>query len=153
MIQLHIKLPTYLIKYLRKLYGEPYAPVCNDEIGLFIMSILEKKTSPSAYKYIFSRKTDKTYTISLPLYFHEKKGCLILPEKEALIQKFIDNHFRREMYRFAILNFHYHNIKFKDSLETFLDVFDISEDDLTYESIRKDFNRKKKEFTEKLIIN
>ncbi|MFK8302668.1 hypothetical protein ACI75Y_07125 [Capnocytophaga stomatis] len=151
MIQIKIPLPTYLIKYLKTLYGEPYHPTISDELGIYVLNILERKKS---YEFNYVLKYEAPfYTITINDSNFCKRGCLISKEKEALLQKFIDNHFRKEIYRNAILNHHYHNIPYKNTFQAALNSYGITEDDLSYETIRKDFNRKKQDLQKKLIKN
>ena len=39
MLSISLHLPIYLIKYMRTLYGEPYAPKACDEIGIYILNV------------------------------------------------------------------------------------------------------------------
>ena len=47
MLSITLHLPIYLIKYMRTLYGEPYAPKVSDEIGNYILNVLHRKSNLS----------------------------------------------------------------------------------------------------------
>ena len=51
MLSITLHLPIYLIKYMRTLYGEPYAPKASDEIGIYILNVLQRKSNLSEYQY------------------------------------------------------------------------------------------------------
>lgn len=150
MITLQIPLPTYLYKYLMALYGPEYQPTMYDDLGILILNLLERKTAhdTTCLKKWKHRPVDKIFVIHLSLSQFERKGFFIFNEKIQHIQSFIDHHFRSAMYRNALLNYKNFNIPYKDSILSFLKSYDISEEDFPYESIRKDFNRKK----DKMII-
>lgn len=152
MIEIQLQLPIYLVKYLKTLYGEPYSPMPDDEIGIYILNILERKTSLSEPVYSFQRKSNVTYTLCINEHNFTKRGCLIPTEKQSLIVKYVDSHFRKEIFRSAVLNYHYYQIPYKKTIITALKTYNITENDLSYETIRKDFNRKKGKIEEKLIF-
>ena len=150
-MEISISLPKYLIKYMRTLYGEPYTPHADDEIGIYILNILERKTSLSEYKYSLKKNETHSYTLIISMSCYEKRGCLLSKEKLALIQKYIDSHFRKEIFRNAVLNYHKFKIPYKASILTALQAYDITEGELSYETLRKDFNRKKGAIEKRLI--
>lgn len=151
MIELQLQLPVYLVKYLKTLYGEPYSPMANDEIGIYILNILERKTTRSEPIYSFKKENKECFTISINASNYAKRGCLISAEKQNIIIKYIDSHFRKEIFRYAVMNYHYYKIPYKETIITALKTYDITENDLAYETIRKDFNRKKAKIEHKLI--
>lgn len=155
MIILNIPVPTYLYKYLTVLYGTPYKPTMYDELGVMILSSLERKvTCPDILelKTWKGKEIDKFFVVQISLSQFERKGFYLFNEKIHQIQTFIDNQFRLNMYRNAAINFHQLKIPYKDSILSFLSSYGITEEDFSYESIRKDFNRKKDFYEKRLSI-
>ncbi|MBS9766520.1 MAG: hypothetical protein KGV44_03130 [Flavobacteriaceae bacterium] len=56
------------------------------------------------------------------------------------------------MYRTAIINYQSFGIQYKKSITAYLESFNITEDELSYSTIRKDFNRKKSEIENALRL-
>lgn len=152
MFELQLQLPIYLVKYLKTLYGEPYFPMADDEIGIYIFSVLERKKSRSERDFSITKKNCTTYTIRINEHNFYKRGCFISSAKQAFIVKYIDSLFRKEIFRNAVMNYHYYGIPYKKTIITALNTYNITESDLSYETIRKDFNRKKTKIEEKLIF-
>ena len=150
-ITIDLALPIYLVKYRHTLYGETQKPTAQDEIGIYILHILERKNNVSEYQYSFKNKQKSTYNIHISLSRFYKSGGLIEKNKKELIKKYIDSHFRNEIYRNAVLNYYNFHISYKNTIITALQAYNISESDLAYETIRKDFNRKKKYIENKII--
>ncbi|CEN54436.1 hypothetical protein [Capnocytophaga canis] len=145
MITLNIPLPAYLYKYLTALYPTPYQPSQRDELGLVILTALERKMTTegcSELKTWKGKSITHSFPVELSLSQFEKKGFYIFNDKIHYMQTFIDNHFRNSLYRTAVINYNHFNIPYKDSILTFLATYGIDEEDFPYESIRKDFNRK-----------
>ena len=107
MLSITLHLPIYLIKYMRTLYGEPYAPKACDEIGIYILNVLQRKSSLSEYQYRPKKEMLQTYQLTISTSNYDKRGAVILPQQNALIVKFIDSHFRQELFRTAVMNRYY----------------------------------------------
>lgn len=141
MIQIEILIPAYLKSFLQHCYGNDYKASYNDEFGAMILSILQKKTS---YGNITPKnKKLVPYPIKMSMSFFEKQGCHIYETDRAIIAKTIDQWFRNQLFRYAVINEKFFKIPYKETITRFLKSFGISEDELNYSTIRKDFNRKK----------
>lgn len=156
MIALQIPVPTYLYKYLTALYGNQYIPSMYDELGVVVLATLEKSFSTSKdFKFTHwkGKSIDKHFVIHLNFSQFKNNGFHIYPNKIHYLQTFIDNQFRYTMYRTAILNNEKFKISYKDSIMHILTSYGITEEEFSYESIRKDFNRKVDEIRKKLFEN
>lgn len=152
MITIDLPVPAYIKIYLLSLYGANYKVSLNDDLGILILNILQKKGGN--YNY-YKRETDnrnEVFSIRISFSMFEKFGCIISENQLYHIHKAIDSGFRMNLYRNAIINKNYSNIQYKDSILSFLKAFNINEEQLSYETIRKDFNRKKVEIEEKLNL-
>ena len=151
MLSISLHLPIYLIKYMRTLYGEPYAPKASDEIGIYILNVLQRKSNLSEYQLRAKKEILYTYQLTISTSNYEKRGAIILPQQNTLIVKFVDSLFRRELFRTAVMN-HYYSIPYKFTIINILRSYNIEENDLPYDTIRKDFNRKKEEIQKRLLL-
>ena len=150
-MEIKLLLPKYLLKYMRKMYGEPYQLKSDNDVGLYLLHILERKSMASEYKYHPRSGELHAYRIAVNASQYEKKGCILSQEKIGLVLKYIDQHFRRELYTQAVVNYHQFQIPYKDTILKRLEMYDIEESDLMYETLRKDFNRKKGRIEERLL--
>lgn len=149
-ITLHLPVSAYLIKYLEAKYGEEYKATETDWFGLLIISTLSRK---SADHYHINRKSENLYyTVTLGISKAEHCGFFITQRKGDQIAKAIDNHFREQMYMQAVLNYQNFEIDYKTSILNYLESFNITEEDLHYETVRKDFNRNKAKIEQRLKI-
>ncbi len=142
LISIPLPVNNYIKKYLIATYGDEYKVRIADSFGILILNILQKK---SIY-YDYKKEKDNrctSYPIFLSISNFEKYGCAISEQRLYLIHKSLDADFRKSMYHTAIINFHKFGIQYKKSIETFLKSFNIDEDELSYGTIRRDFNRKK----------
>ena len=73
MLSISLHLPIYLIKYMRTLYGEPYAPKACDEIGIYILNVLQRKSSLSEYQYRTKKEMLQTYQLTISTSNYDKR--------------------------------------------------------------------------------
>ena len=154
MIEIPLKLPLYLIKYMRTLYGEPYAPKTNDEIGIYILNILQYK-SIQCVRCDFLKESKKdlySYQLSINESVYYKYGGFISISQNSMLARFIDSIFRKNLFRTAVMNHYYYSIPYKFTIINILRSYNIEENDLPYDTIRKDFNRKKEEIEKRLLL-
>ena len=142
MLSITLHLPIYLIKYMRTLYGEPYAPKASDEIGIYILNALQRKSNLSEYQYRAKKELSQTYQLTINTSNYEKRGAVILPQQNALIVKFVDSHFRRELFRTAVMNHYYYSIPYKFTIINILRSYNIEENDLPYFTFAMSKNNK-----------
>lgn len=141
MIQIKIPVPNYLKKYLLTLYGDNYQATLNDELGILVINCLQKKTY---YNYKLDMRSATTFfPVNISFSQLDKDGCIISERKIIEIYKTLDYNFRLSMYRSAILNKENFGIEYKKTVLAHLRTFGITEDEMSYSSIRKDFNRRK----------
>lgn len=146
-VTLSISCPTYIRKFVEKSFGIEYELNQSDWIGIFIYSLLQKKTHPT-YHYRSQRKTfeyDDKLRLRFSMSMAEKNGFFLIGSDEKKIIKCIDDIFRKTIYRQALINHDNYGIDYQTTILNNLETYDITEDDLPYETLRKDFNRVKKE--------
>lgn len=150
---LTIRLPvsSYIKKFLVAVYGDAYRVSVTDDFGILILNILQKK---SIY-YKYNRKNDDrntNFSIHISFSNFEKYGCVISEQQLYQINKSLDSNFRTTMYRNAIINFHSFGVQYKKSILAYLNSYGITEEEMKYTSVRKDFNRKKGAIESKLRL-
>ncbi len=150
-ITIALPVKSYIKKYLETQYGADYKVNISDSFGILILNVLHKKTSYYNYKREKDNR-EESFPIHISLSNFEKYGCGITDMQLYLIHKSIDYDFRMSMFQAAVINHRKFGIRYKESIESFLDSFNISEDELSYSTIRKDFNRKKTKIEQSLNL-
>lgn len=159
-VLLQLNVPRYLKKILEVKYGNEYKPRETELLGIAVINTLKKKSDRN-YQYIRQKsptdnnrfkESNEAFFISLAVDKASRKGFSVDPKRANQIVKALDRNLREDLYTTAIINHHRYDIEFQTTIENFLDLYDISEEELSYESIRKDFNRNKKRIAEKLKI-
>lgn len=140
-ITIHLPVTTYLYKFLEFKYGQDYKASEADWFGLLVINTLTRKSN---FDYASQRpKCQAFYSITISFRKAEAAGFFITNRHGEQLAKAIDKLFREEIYINAIMNYENHGIEYKSSIEKMIRSMGISEDDLPYETIRKDFNRNK----------
>lgn len=150
-ITIWLPVSSYIKNFLVAVYGDAYKVSATDDLGILILNILQKK---SVY-YEYKRKNDDrntNYPIHISFSNFEKYGCVISEQQLYQINKSLDSNFRNTMYRNAIVNQHSFGIQYKKTILAYLKSYGITEDEMNYATIRKDFNRKKASIESKLRI-
>ena len=159
-VLLQLNVPPYLKKILEVKYGNDYRPKQTELLGIAVINTLKKK-SDRDYNYIRQKadpqnsrfkKKNEAFIVSLSVDKASRKGFVVDQKRANQIVRALDRNIREDLYTNAIINQHKFEIEFQTTIENFLDLYDISEEELSYESIRKDFNRNKKRIAEKLKI-
>lgn len=151
MIHIDLAVPLYLKTYLTSVYGVAYHVTTNDDLGILILNTLKKKSIYYNHANNNEQRTN-VFTIHISMSMFEKYGCNLSEEQLFQIYKNIDYGFRRHLYISAIVNKEYQGIPYKNTIENTLRAFRISEEELSYGTIRKDFNRKKGALIERLLL-
>lgn len=155
-ISINMPMQPYLVKFLKKKYGESLKVRANGLIGLFLIDMLSKNYIPKKQKILAS----SYFTVHFPKTIIEKTGFEILPEKMKRFEEFIKKLFRstledyiqisidsdlvictdKKLYKQDVLN----------AMRQFLKVYDISEDEVKLETLYRDYSRNKKNLGQRL---
>ncbi len=150
MITITLKVPGYIKSYLSTIHGETYKVSTRDSFGILVLNTLKKKSY--YYQHAEDDKCTVDYPIVISLSTFEKYGCTITQEQMTQIYKSIDSDFRESLYITAIVNKAYFGIDYKATITKLLYTYNIDENDLSYSTIRKDFNRKKTKIASSLNL-
>ncbi|MCT3671979.1 hypothetical protein HZP71_02315 [Elizabethkingia anophelis] len=150
-IYLSIDCPAYLKKYVEKTFGSEIEVNHNDRFGIFVSSLLKKKTLAGYHPP--GKKTNgykEKLKLSISVSHADKNGFFLIHSDEQKIVRFLEDEFRKNLYTMAIFNQQCFDLDYKVTIVNYLDFMGITEEELQYESIRKDFNRRKEEIINKL---
>ncbi len=155
-MEVTIEIPTksYLRKFIAVGFGSDIKLTERNWIGVLVLNILKRKTfkNPS-YDY---KRYNFTYNDSLTFKVHLDKtyryGCVLLDPQKYYINRSIDGIFKDEIIKQGLINQSAYNIDFKTSILNILEAYDITEEELNYETIRKHYNRNYKKFQNRMIL-
>ncbi len=158
MVKLQLKVPKYLKKILDAKYGSELHLKGSTLLGMAISDTLMTKTyavhryrkNENQSKYYRYKELSETYVVKLSIKTALIKGFEMDDNKLHKIVRAIDKFIREELYSSAITNKELYDIEFQTTILNFLDQYDITEEELTYESLRKDFNRMREKLEKNL---
>lgn len=159
-VLLQLNVPKYLKKILEVKYGDSYVAKENTLFGMTVLNTLKRK-SDHDYSYTRNQYTNGNYRFknSTEAYFInvsvdrvKRKGFAFDPKRTFQIVKALDKSIRDDLYQNAIINKEKYGIEYQTTLLDFLDLYDIEDEELSYDSLRKDFNRNRRKLAEKLKI-
>ena len=128
----------HVYKYLQKKCGEKLVVTKSDFFGSMVLDILSKN-----YSDLQAVSTDVTFPVEISVRYMEKMGVYI---DSKIIRKFntrVDDIFREEMRTYVMLNFSANKIPKETSLKQFMFNYNLSEDDVKFETLVKDIKRNK----------
>lgn len=139
-ITLHLAVPRYVKKILEFKYGDEYKATETTLLGMVVLNCLQKK---SERNYVYKRENPDIVYFSMKVGIDKasRAGFQINHNKARQISKTIERDIREKLYTEAVTNEMNFGVEFMATLQNFLDLYDITEDELSYDTIRKDFNR------------
>lgn len=145
-----IPVADHVYRYLVHKYGsDTILAERSDIVGNIILSSLNRNSDID----ISRKKYSKVIKIIIKDYQYLKNGVFVGVKKGQVFNTLIDKMFRGELYSHCFLNKTLHDDKYLEVIRNFLDVYNISEDELKIDSIYRDFKRKKAEKELKLNEN
>lgn len=151
------KIPTkpYLKRYLHFRYPQPYRISLADSFGVFLYHILRRQTYRVAHQPIAANFSVK-YSIKIGKWYLDSKGvCYLTNSTIVLFNNFVESMLREELYKhLESCELHYaataeiYNLKTspfttKAGILNFLDKYNIDQQELSYQTLKKDYYRYK----------
>ena len=150
-IHLKISVPVYLKKFLQVQFGNSYTVKQTDWFGILLVGQLQKKSSAYySYKKASNDIAVNSYDIIIPSHSAFKNWLFLIKQNENKLINAVDDIFRKQIYYQAIFNQIHYNIEYQTTIKNILESYGIEEDELQYETLRKDFSRNKTEIEKKI---
>ena len=151
LITIELPVSKHIKQFLVQKFGESFTPCRDNWLGVLITSLMEKKTTSWDTRLVNKEHFEYFYKISFSISYFNKYGIHLLPVHQQLLRKAIESNFREYIYEMAILNKEYYGIDYKTTIENTLDFYGIDEQDKSYyQTIIRDFNRKKEKILQKM---
>ncbi len=139
-------------KYLEIKFGKKYT-LCTDQwFGIMIYNFLLYKTNKDFKITPKIRDQKDFFEVIISQNQAEKAGISLTEKQEASINNIVEKILREEIYYAAILNKKLYMIDYRITINNILDSYDITEEDLPFDTLIKEFDRKKNSLTEKLYL-
>ena len=146
---LNIPLKPYLTKYLQKKYGNSHTVSRVSWLGKYVIDILDKQYRKKTMPF----KNTSFYRLDVPLSIIKESGFDISIVKLKNLEEMIEKVFRNDLYSYievsvsSDLKF-YNEVYQSDNKQNkmkaiaqFLKFYGINEDELSIDSLYRDFNR------------
>lgn len=142
-ITIYLPVSFAIKKFLTQKFGEEYELNQSEWLGILVSSLLSKKNSNWENRFQHCN-VGEVYKFTMKLSYADKHGIMISPTQEYLLRKSLENIFRENLYEQAIINKSLYDIDYKTTIENLLEFYGIVEEDKCYyQSLIRDFNRKK----------
>lgn len=146
----NIPVADHVYKYLVKICGKDHIIANRSSfVGSLILSLQGRngdvRVSKTRYRKIFKADISETYW--------QKNGMFISSENATLFNEQVDKKFRDELYRYMLMNRELDEKLFLKSMRSFLDFYEITEDDIKVETLYRDFKRKKDDLLSNFNLN
>ncbi|MFN0276767.1 MAG: hypothetical protein ACKVPJ_13555 [Chitinophagales bacterium] len=146
-----LPIKPYLRKYLIYHYKKEPIKIGRDSfVGSYLMNLLQSKGDPAPDNW--KVPSDKTLKFILGEWNFQRKGIYITSKNIAEFNNFVDGLFRMVVYESILDQYNQHLVNgyvkrglFSSELRRHLDKYKITEDDLPFDTIDKDFYRFRKD--------
>jgi hypothetical protein len=140
----NIPMDSYKKKFLSKfIETEPFYIVStNDVIGKVI---IHEMVQPVTKVPVLNRQYNDSLRIGIPEYYYNKYRCFVVTDQTVVsVNKFVDELFKLQLRLMVPILKEISADKITNCLFEFMDLYDLTEDDIAFETLRKYFYRFRK---------
>jgi len=138
-VVIYFPVQPHVYKYLQAKVGESMTVSRKDFWGNLVLDILSKR-----YSSTINLSNELVYPVEISMRYMSEYGVFIDSKTVKKFNSQIDNLFREEMRTHVFINYEKNNIPKDRALKQFLEYFNIDEDDMKFETLKKDLIRSKK---------
>lgn len=149
---LSIPVAPHVYKFLNSLFGEFYYLSMGDSLGSFIIGMLQKEQKMLYYS-LKPIKEKKMYKIVASNSIYEKQGIQLNEREIRYIGVVVDNYFREQCFSTAIFAKQQYGKEIAVSIRDFCQFYNITDEDINYESLYRHFFRKRDENFPNFVSN
>lgn len=136
----HIPVADHVYKFLKTRCGSDHIVATRNTVfGSLILSLLNRNADVKSKKAGYTKIFKTTITEDS----YQRVGMYISAENAQLFNDQVDKMFREELFFHVVINKGIDSRMYLQSIRTFLQVYDITEDDLKIDTIYRDFKRRK----------
>lgn len=139
----------HVYKFLLKRVGSDiYVATRKESLGNIIISSLGNNVDVK--HTTVPHKFTKLFHIIIKDHIYLKNSVVLGVMRGQIFNNTIDLLFREELFHYMIINTSHKKSNYLESMRKFLACHDITEDDVKFETLYREFNRKKKKFQHQL---
>ena len=138
-ITLHIPIKPYALKYLKVHLGDDYKISKNDAFGIYLENILRRPQEDARYCHFM-----KKYTGDFEVFLSKKNwlsdGFRLSPKGIVDFNSFVENIIKAELHSFIDFS---RSLKIRQAkaVELFREKYNITEEDIAFDSFKKSYRR------------
>lgn len=137
----NIPVSNHVYKYLKNRYGDDHIIATRETVvGGIVLSLLNRNND---IRHVSKKSYDKVFSVLIKEEKYLRNGVHIDTRSAQAFNDTIDKMFREELFCHVMINKFSNNEQFNKGIRNFLKVYDITEDDIKYETLYRDFKRKK----------
>jgi hypothetical protein len=140
-----IKIPaqSYLKKYLlHELGPEPIRISNKDRFGAFLRRLLQRN---AAIRHSYHDPQEAVIEFQLPWDYLTRNGCQVTREAVHRFKQFVREDFYRSLKNYLDAATLYNSdLLIRQAIEDFMDRYELNEDDISYEALKKHYYRARK---------
>lgn len=137
-ISITIPVKPHIKKYISVRYGVEHTLTKKSLLGILLFNILDKKTPrPSQNFTVFSEK----YTIQISKQYFYERGFEISKRKKQFLAICLEKLFIEDFYSHIDISVSKMGLTAAESMRFFLDQYEITENEVKYESLYKKYQR------------
>ncbi|CAL2105498.1 conserved hypothetical protein [Tenacibaculum sp. 190524A02b] len=134
----NIPVSKHVKKFLNYYFPEPYTLMPGDFLGTIFIVLFKK-----GYRTSVVKKAEACFQINVKKNYLQRFGRVIPWENAVAFNKAIDDIFRKQLFNYMDLNRKLDKDFAKTSMVQFLEEMNITEDDINYDSLYREYKRKK----------
>jgi hypothetical protein len=138
---LSLPVKPYTLKFLTRHLGAAYKLSNNDSYGLYLFSLLRQPRTDRQYEDYLGRYTAQ-FPVSIVPYLVADRACKnCSPLTVVRFNNFVEGIFFTEFHSFVQFRVEETDMQAKQAIERFCKRFELTEDDISFETLKKNWNR------------
>lgn len=135
-VTVHFPVKLHVYKYLQSKVGEKLVLTKNNFFGSTVIDIFKR-----TYSVYESVSNEYTFPVEVSTRYMEKNGIFLDDKSLRKFNSRFDDMFREEMRSYVYMSSESNGLKKESALRQFLFHYNISEDDIKFETLVKDLQR------------
>jgi len=146
----NIPVSNHVYKYLKYRYGSDHMVATRETVvGGIVLSMLNRNND---IRHVSKKSYEKVFKVMIKEEKYLRNGVHIDTRYAQLFNDTVDKMFREELFCHVMINKFSSNEQFNQGIRNFLKVYDITEEDIKYETLYRDFKRKKDNIQTSLLL-
>lgn len=146
----NIPVSNHVYKYLKYRYGSDHMVATRETVvGGIVLSMLNRNND---IRHVSKKSYEKVFKVMIKEEKYLRNGVHIDTRYAQLFNDTVDKMFREELFCHVMINKFSSNEQFNQGIRNFLKVYDITEEDIKYETLYRDFKRKKDNIQTRLLL-